>query len=94
MLEVGANGPGQNDRLQVASFSCEVGNGVSMAHPGDFLVENWTLIEILGDVVGGGTDDLDPSVMCLPIGIGPDERGEEGVVNVDDARLVGIHDEW
>lgn len=93
MLEMGSHCTGQNDGFQIATFSRQIGDGIPMADSGDFLVQDRTLVEILGHIVSGGSDDLHPSVMSLTIGIGTDESREERVVDIDDSGSICIDDE-
>ena len=90
MLEVRTDGASQNDRLEVASFAREFGHRVTVRHPCDFLVEDRALVEILGDVVRSGPDQLHTAIVGLTIRIGADEGGQERVVDVDDSRSIGV----
>jgi hypothetical protein len=54
-----------------------------VADPGHVLVDDRPGVEISGDVVGGGADQLHPALVGAPVGIGADEGRQEGVVDVD-----------
>lgn len=90
MFEVGANGPCQNDRLEVSSFPRELGHRVAVGHTCDLLVEDRSFVEFFGHVVRGGPDQLHTPVMSLAVGVGSDEGREERVMNVDDPRSIGV----
>ena len=60
---------------------------MGMRHPGHVLVDDRALIEVGGDVVGGGADQLHPPLPGLVVGLGPLEPGQERVVDVDGASL-------
>ena len=55
-----AHGARKNNALQVAAFSDEVFHAIPMRDAGDILVDNWPLIERLGHIVTGRTDELYP----------------------------------
>jgi hypothetical protein len=53
------------------------------------LLDDRALVELAGDVVAGGADQLDAAGVGLVVGLGADEAGQEAVVDVDDlARVV------
>jgi len=52
---------------------------------GDVLLDDRTLVQVGGDVVGGRADELDAAAVRLCVGARALEAGEEGVVDVDDA---------
>ena len=49
----------------------------------DVLVDDRPVVELLGDVVGGGADQLDAALVRPAVRIGAGEGGQEGVVDVD-----------
>ena len=53
-------------------------------------VTSWSMIgpgvELLGDVVGGGADQLDAALVGAAVGVGADEGRQEAVVDVDRRR--------
>src|SRR5690625_2348705 len=51
----------------------------------DVLFDDWSLVQVSGDVVRGCTDQFYAPVICLVVGTRALETGQEGVVNVDDA---------
>ena len=58
-----------------------------MGDAGGFLFDDRTFIEVRGDIVGRGADQLDAALMGLVIGLGPLERGQERMVDVDDPAI-------
>ena len=56
------------------------------------LLDDGAFIQIVGDEVGGGTDQLDPAIEGLTIGAGTDEGGQEGVMDVDELARIGFHE--
>lgn len=85
VIEDEAEGTGEDELFDVASGLAEVFGGVGMVHGDDLLDDDGALVEIGGDEVGGGADDLHAAVEGLVIGAGAGEGGEEGVMDVDDA---------
>ena len=61
-----------------------------MGDADDVLFDDGACVELCGDVVAGGSDDFHTTFPCLMIGLGADEGGEEGVVDVDDMVGVGL----
>ena len=49
----------------------------------DILLDDGAIVEHLGDIVGGGADELNAALKGLVIGPRADECGQERVVNVD-----------
>lgn len=82
-LGVGGDGPGQDEALEVAADDLEVAGPVGVGDPGRVLVDDRALVELGGDVVGGGADDLHAPGEGLVVGPGAPEAGQEGVVDVD-----------
>ncbi|GAA5210838.1 hypothetical protein GCM10023323_40060 [Streptomyces thinghirensis] len=50
----------------------------------DVLLDDRPLVEVLGDVVRGGTHQFHPALLGLGVGGGANEGRKEGVVDVDD----------
>jgi len=53
----------------------------------DVLLDDRALVEVAGDIVGGGADQLHTARMGLVIGLGALEARQEAVVDVDAAAL-------
>ena len=84
VLAVPADGAGQHGPLDVGAATLQVGHGVGVGGPDHVLLDDRAIVQILGDVVGGGPDQLHPAFAGPGVGAGPDERGQERVVDVDD----------
>ena len=56
-------------------------------HTDHVLLNDGTFIQVTGDEVGGGTDELNATRVCLLVGVGTLEARQEAVVNVDDLAL-------
>src|SRR5699024_8071580 len=83
-LRMPGHGSGQNGGFDVLSALNEVRDRPIVVDPGDILFDDRTLVEVAGDVVSGGADDLHTAGMGLMIGLGPLEAGQERMVDVDD----------
>jgi hypothetical protein len=80
---VPANGAGQDQFFDVASFLDEVFDGVAMIDADDVLFDDGAIVEHLSNVVGGRSDELDAALKCLVVGFGTDEGREKRMMNVD-----------
>jgi hypothetical protein len=56
-----------------------------VVHALDVLFDDRALVQVGGDVVRGGADQLDAARMRLEVGLGALEAGQEAVVDVDGA---------
>jgi drug/metabolite transporter (DMT)-like permease len=94
---VPADRPGQGDALGVPADGHQLGRAVRVVDPGHLLLDDRPLVQVGGDVVRGGADQLDPARVRLVIRPRALEAGQEGVVDVDDppgqlpAERVGQH---
>ena len=79
-----AHGAGQHNLFQVPSLPHQIIDGIPVAHTHDVLLDDRTFIQIVRGIVCRGSDDFHAPVIGLPIGIGADERGQEGVMDIDD----------
>jgi len=92
-----ADGPGQGEALGVTADGHQFGRAVRVVDPGHLLLDDRPLVQVSGDVVRGGADQLDPARVRLVIRPRALEAGQEGVVDVDDppgqlpAERVGQH---
>ena len=64
----------------------QIGDLVAVADPGHVLVDDRARVELLGDVMRGGSDQLHAALVGVAVGIGADEGGQEAVVDVDRRR--------
>src|SRR5699024_12858748 len=76
-LRMPGHGSGQNGGFDALSALNEVRDRPIVVDPGDILFDDRTLVEVAGDVVSGGADDLHTAGMGLMIGLGPLEAGQE-----------------
>ncbi len=79
-----AHGAGQHNLLQIPSLPHQIIDGIPVAHPHDVLLDDRTFIQIVRGIVRRGPDDFHAPVIGLPVGIGADESGQEGVMDIDD----------
>ena len=63
IVEVGDHRAGQHQPLDVAADPDQVVDLVAVADPGHVLVDDRAGVELGGDVVGGGADQLDPALV-------------------------------
>jgi O-acetylserine/cysteine efflux transporter len=97
VVGVPADGPGQGEALGVPADGHQLGRAVRVVDPGHLLLDDRPLVQVGGDVVRGGADQLDPARVRLVIRPRALEAGQEGVVDVDDppgqlpAERVGQH---
>ena len=63
-----------------------------MGDAGDVLLDDRTLVQVGGHVVGGRADQLDAAIVGLRVGARALEGRQERVVDVDDAALHGAAD--
>ena len=83
-LSVPGHRASEHRGLDVLTALDEVGDIAIVVDAGHVLLNNRPLVQVRGDVVGGGTDDLDTTGMRLVIGLGTFEAGQERMVDVDD----------
>ena len=75
---------GEDLALDVAALVDELLGREVMVHASDALLNDRAFIEVGGDEVGRGADDLDAALVRLVVGLGALERRQERVVDVDD----------
>ena len=78
VLAVPAHGPGQCERLGVLPDRGESRRVEGVVDADDFLLDDGALVQVGGDVVGGGAHLLDAPIECLVVGLGALETGQEG----------------
>ena len=83
VLHMAAHGTRQHLRFGIAAQAYQVARRHRMIDPGHVLFDDRTFVQILGDIVGGGADDLDPARVRLVIGLRALEAGQEAVMDVD-----------
>src|ERR1700682_1239737 len=75
----------QHAALDVAALADEIVGRIAMADALDVLVDNRTLIEVAGDVMRGGADQLDAALVRLVIRPRALETRQKRVMDVDAA---------
>ena len=83
-FNMAAHSAGQHNLFQIPSLPYQIIDGIPVAHTHDVLLDDGTFIQIVRGIVRRGSDDFHASVIGLPIGVGADERGQEGVMDIDD----------
>ena len=76
------DGAGEDAPLDLAAEADEVVDRVAVGDVGDVLVDYGAGVELLADVVGRSTYGLDAPLVRPPVGVGPGEGRQEGVVDV------------
>ena len=85
-----AHGAGEHDALQIAPAGDQVLNLVAMRDASYFLFDDGTIVEHRGDVMAGGSDELDAALMGCVVRPRADEGRQKRVVHVDDrGRVTG-----
>src|SRR5215207_2245311 len=77
VLQVPADGAGEDPALHLASEADEIFDRVAMRNVGDVLVNYRARIELLGDVVGRSPDGLHTPLMRPAVGVGSCEGRQE-----------------
>src|SRR6187549_1021111 len=85
MFQVPAYGPRQHDLLQVPALSDQVWHGIAMRAADDVLLDDRALVEICRRVVSRRPHELHPPFSSLVVGLTAHERGQERMMDVDDA---------
>ena len=57
------DGAGEDQPLDVAAHALELPGALAVVDADDVLVDDRPVVELLGDVMGGGADQLDPPLM-------------------------------
>src|SRR5690606_27569768 len=83
MLHMPANCASQHQRFHVAAHTGQLVGAHAVMHALDVLFDDGAFVEVGGDVVRGGTDDLHATGVCLVVGAGTLEARQEAVMNVD-----------
>ena len=79
----GEHRAGEDAALDVGAQAGERGHVVAVRHADHVLLDDRARVELLGDVVRGGADQLHAAVVRLVVGLGALETGQEAVVDVD-----------
>ncbi len=77
------HGPGEGQTLRVAAFADQILHLVTVTDVGRGLLDDRAVVEIFGDVVGRGTDQLHPPLPSTVVRLRPLEGRQKRVVNID-----------
>src|SRR5690606_40506058 len=88
VLDMQADRPGEDRPLDVAADGLELGYVVAVVDAGDVLFDDGPGVQLLGDVVRRGADDLHAPLVGLLVRPPAYERRHERMVDVDDP--VGV----
>ena len=83
--ETPAKGAGEHDTCEVATLFDQVFELVRMGDTDDILFDDGAIVQHFRDVVAGGANQLDTTFEGPVAGLRAHKRGEERMVNVDDA---------
>ncbi len=83
MLGVPAHGAGQHRGLDLAADGDHLPRAGGVAYAAHVLLDDRAVVEVGGDVMGGGADQLDAAGVRLVVGPRALEARQEGVVDVD-----------
>src|SRR6478735_2267693 len=75
VLAMPFDGARQGAAFYVAAHRHIILGRQGMGYPLHRLINNWALVQIAGDIMGGGADQLDAAVMSLGVWIGALEAG-------------------
>ncbi len=83
MLHLPAHGAREHDALHILADGGEVGRTHGVVDAFDVLLDDGAFVEIGGDVMRRGANELDPARIGLRVGARALEAGQERVVDVD-----------
>lgn len=84
MLNVCPYSSGQNDHLEVTTFSNKILDGISVPDPNDILFNNRSFIKLSCSIVCGCSDDLHASLVRLVIRFSSCKGRKKRMVNIND----------
>src|SRR3984957_21123746 len=70
VLGVALHGARESEALVVPAELGDLRRGHGVVDPGDFLLDDGALIQVRGDVMGGGADELDAALVGLVVRAG------------------------
>ena len=84
VFQMESDGFTENEFLQVTAFAEQIADGIAMADPAYFLMDDGAVVEHWGHIMRGGSDELYSSGMSLMVRARAGEGGQEGMMDVDD----------
>ena len=89
VVEMPGNGAGKHDALQIATARDEIFNLIAVGNARNILLDDGSVVESRGDVVAGGPDELDTTLVGGVVWARADEGRQKRVVDVDDGGRIG-----
>lgn len=77
VFQMPSYGAGEDYFLEITALANQVFHGIAMGDPNDVLFDDRTVVENLGDVVAGRSNDLHATLERLVIRPSPDEGRQE-----------------
>jgi hypothetical protein len=84
VFDVPANGARENYFFYIPAFLDEIVDGIAVVDTDHVLLNDGAIVEDLGNVVRGCTDQFDAALKRLMVRLGSDKRRKERVVDVDE----------
>jgi len=75
----------QHPPFDIAALAHQIVGLIGMGDPFDVLFDDRAFVEIAGHVMRSRADQLDPALVCLVIGLGALEPGQERMMDIDAA---------
>src|SRR5262252_6937662 len=92
ILDMGSYGAREYDFFQVTALADEVLHRVAVRDAHHVLLDDRPIVEDFGDVMAGRADQLDAAFERLMVGASAHKSWKEGVMNVDNALRVSVHE--
>jgi hypothetical protein len=74
LLDMPLQRAGEHRTFDIAPCGGAVFGAQGMGHTGNVLLNDRILVQLLGNVMGGGADEFDAAIMRLLIGLGPPDN--------------------
>jgi hypothetical protein len=84
VFQVESDGFTENEFLQVTAFAEQITDGIAMADPAYFLMDDGAVVEHWRHIMCGSSDELYAAGMSLMVRACAGEGGQEGMMDVDD----------
>ena len=89
---VRANGAGENHALQIAAARNQILHLVAMRDPRHILLDDWAIVQHVGNEMACRTDELDPARVGRVVGPGSSEGRQKRMMHIDDGGRVAGHE--
>jgi hypothetical protein len=77
VFEMPSHSSGEDYFLEITALSNQVFHSVAMGNSDHILFDDWAVVENLGDVVAGRSNEFHAPLKRLMIGLGPDKGWQE-----------------